>query len=288
MLQEPVFSRVSLTPEIPMRINLSRRVAVILDAPPFHYTVSTSENTPESDSASSHVRLTGESLSLSADEPTVLPLWLLPEGFCGVTVVLSTAHFLHLKARSVMQRQSICFFTQSEFNRADVAVTFKSSDHRASVTFHGADGGGDWEECRLSEKCRFRSDRPFLLRIRGDAMVSSVLTLEYKVIRPAPDAECAIKTIQFAKQSNRETFEQIFQATWRCRSGMADAISALECIGLALLGAFLIAVCHKRWKAASEDRLFPDSENERFATLKRAPFAVPLGNTRSEGLSSDE
>jgi hypothetical protein len=273
---EPVFSRVSITPDLPTKINLSGRVAVIIDAPPFNYTVTPGNATS---SHSPHVRLTGESLSLSTTSPATLPLWLLPGDFCGsATAVLSTAHFLLLTTRSATRRDPLCLFTQSQFDEAEVTLIFKSKDRGTNVTFHAA-VGADSQQCRVSEKCRFHEHQPFFLRIHGDPKLPSAMKLEYEIDEPAPGVECAVTAV-----APGEIIANILPGgNCGCRSQAADVISVLGFVGLALLGAFVAAACFNGWKAAAiGDWLFRDSEKQRFETLKKTPFANPLGDAHAE------
>jgi hypothetical protein len=284
---EPAFVRLSLAPGAPRRINLSRRVALFIDAPPFNYTVLPGAGPRPR--ACPDLRLAGGALALSVAAPAVLPLWLLPDGFCGAaTAVLSTAHLLRLTARAAARPGVVCLFSQTQFGTADAALTFRSKDRRAVLAFHRGDGG-EPEKCHVSEKCHFHAHRPFLLRIFGDGAIPADAKLEYKIREPAPGAECAVRGVAWRRETAPENFAQLFpEARWRCRS-KADILPVLGFVGIAVLAAVFATACWNRWNPLRAGSRMPgDFDKQRFEALKKAPFAVPLGRSRRELSSDDE
>jgi hypothetical protein len=271
------FSLFSLVPDRPAVINLSGHTAIIFPAPrrSFNYTLNISTHEITRHSPNRPILLTGDSLSLRATKrPISLPIWVLPHSLCGSSsIILNSEHFLELTAKSHSRSNPLCFFTQPQFDEADIAVTVKSEDEQTAITFHGADTKIR-EQCNLAEKCRFHEDSPFFLRIQVSPNVTTALKLEYEIGAPAPGTpNCSIFAINEGGTGN--IADVLEDAQFACTSKVADILEVVAFGGMGLIVLFLVFSYINVWGLA-------DVEQQRFATLKKTPFANNLGDAHIE------
>jgi hypothetical protein len=282
------FSLVSLIPNRSTTINISGRTAIIFDAPlhSFNYTVNVStggvigHSHPFSDR---HLLLTGDFLSLEAISRAIsLPMWILPDSVCGTSsVILNSKHFLQFTAKSSFRPNPFCLFSQSQFDEVDIVVIVKSGDEQTSITFHGVDAVVR-ERCQLAEKCRFHEHSPFFLRIQGNPNVTTAFKLEYEISVPSPSAaNCSIFAV---KEGGSSQIAQILEnPQFSCKSQAEDILEVIVFGGIGLIILFLVFSCINGWGIASVGEwLFRDTERQRFASLKKAPFANNLGDAHVE------
>jgi predicted RNA-binding protein YlxR (DUF448 family) len=224
--------------------------------------------------------VTGETLTVtSLVKHLGLPIWVLPDGVCSAaSAVLTSEHFLAVKARLPSHAGTMCFFSQTGFHEADLLVYVKSKDRAATISIHSSTSPTG-RPCWLGQHCRANEHAPFFVRIQADPNQSVRLGLSYEVDEPTPGGgTCSLPMIPWDSGKDSGTAGHSFPGlSLMCKSRVRDVVGVVGFIGLGILGLFLVMGClHALEFVDVGEWLFPDEEKQRFDSLRRDPYTISM------------
>lgn len=284
-----------------LRVDLSERDIVILDAAPSSFAYSLTANNKRYDDITyptRHLLLSGDTVNITSTSPDTVGLhaWLIPKGLCGnSSAALSSEYALTLHTRAKQHAGTFCIFSQTEFTESEMEFSVKTKDKDTTIEYYGADNGDEpIKTCTHSSKCEVEQKKPYFLRVKSNPKTAMAMKLKYKVDHPESDqVYCSVLPIPLMIRGKfMQYIEFMGKPDLKCKSKAMDSLETFRKTALFITMVIVALVILQVTGVVNVGEIiFPDPEKIRFDNLKTNPFATRIDepNRNSDvGTQNDE